>query len=61
MMRESWLQCYSFNVHLTRPETLSVAMMDSPVGTASWIVEKYYYWTDQRQRPFEKILTKFSR
>ena len=47
-----------FNVHLTRPETLSVAMMDSPVGTASWIVEKYYYWTDQRQRPFEKIVTK---
>ena len=43
--------------HITRPETLSVAMMDSPVGTASWIVEKHHSWVDKRKRRFEDIFT----
>ena len=30
----------------TRPQTLSYAMMDSPVGVAAWIVEKFHSWSD---------------
>ncbi len=30
----------------TRPQTLSYAMMDSPVGQAAWIVEKFFAWSD---------------
>lgn len=30
----------------TRPQTLSYAMMDSPVGVAAWIVEKFNSWSD---------------
>ena len=30
----------------TRPQTLSYAMMDSPVGIAAWLVEKFNSWSD---------------
>ncbi len=30
----------------TRPQTLGVAMADSPVGLAGWILEKFGKWTD---------------
>ena len=34
------------HVHYTRPQTLAFALADSPVGLASWIVEKYHAWSD---------------
>jgi len=30
----------------TRPQTLAFGLVDSPVGLAAWIVEKYRAWTD---------------
>lgn len=30
----------------TRPQTLALALADSPTGLASWIVEKFYFWSD---------------
>lgn len=30
----------------TRPQTLAVALADSPVGLAAWLLEKYRNWTD---------------
>jgi microsomal epoxide hydrolase len=30
----------------TKPQSLSFAMMDSPVGIAAWIVEKFAAWSD---------------
>ena len=30
----------------TKPQTLSYALNDSPVGLAAWLVEKYFTWTD---------------
>ena len=33
----------------TRPQTLSYAMMDSPVGIAAWLVEKFNSWSDTRR------------
>jgi pimeloyl-ACP methyl ester carboxylesterase len=30
----------------TKPQTLAMALMDSPVGTAAWIIEKFNAWSD---------------
>jgi len=30
----------------TKPQTLGFAMMDSPVGVAAWIIEKFNAWSD---------------
>jgi pimeloyl-ACP methyl ester carboxylesterase len=35
----------------TRPQTLGVAMADSPVGLAGWILEKFGMWADLPRRP----------
>ena len=35
-------------LQMTKPQTLSYAMMDSPVGVAAWIVEKFNTWSDTR-------------
>ena len=33
-------------IQATRPQTLSFAMNDSPVGVAAWILEKFHDWSD---------------
>ena len=33
-------------IQSTRPQTLSYAMHDSPVGTMAWIIEKFRVWSD---------------
>jgi pimeloyl-ACP methyl ester carboxylesterase len=33
-------------IQSTRPQTLGVAMNDSPAGLAGWIIDKFYAWTD---------------
>ncbi len=30
----------------TKPQTLAMALMDSPLGTAAWILEKFNGWSD---------------
>lgn len=30
----------------TRPQTLAIGLMDSPVGTAAWIIDKFHDWSD---------------
>lgn len=40
-----WERGYSFEQE-TRPQTLGVAMADSPVGAAGWILEKFGKWAD---------------
>lgn len=37
----------------TRPQTLSYAMMDSPVGVAAWMLEKFHAWSDTRNADIE--------
>ena len=46
-----------FREQSTKPQTLSYAMMDSPVGACAWIVEKFHGWSD-RARGFENVYTK---
>ena len=37
-----------FQISATRPQTLSYALTDSPVGQLAWIVEKFKEWTNSR-------------
>jgi len=46
------MQMYSFTegayamLQMTKPQTLAYGLNDSPVGLASWIIEKFYGWSD---------------
>ncbi len=42
----------------TKPQTLSYAMMDSPVGIAAWILEKMNGWSDIDGDDVESVYTK---
>ncbi|MBX2882795.1 MAG: epoxide hydrolase [Granulosicoccus sp.] len=42
----------------TKPQTLSYAMMDSPVGVAAWILEKMHGWSDTTGNDIESVYTK---
>ena len=42
----------------TRPQSLSYAMMDSPVGIAAWLVEKFNSWSDTEGDDIESAHTK---
>jgi len=42
----------------TRPQTLSYAMMDSPVGVAAWILEKMNSWSDTKGNDVESVYSK---
>jgi microsomal epoxide hydrolase len=42
----------------TKPQTLSYAMMDSPVGVAAWILEKMHGWSDLKDQDIESVYSK---
>jgi len=42
----------------TKPQTLSYAMMDSPVGVAAWIIEKMNSWSDIKNNDIESVYSK---
>ena len=44
----------------TRPQTLSYAMMDSPVGIAAWLIEKFHDWSDVEVGKIEDVYSKDS-
>jgi microsomal epoxide hydrolase len=33
-------------MHSTKPQTLAFNLADSPVGLASWIIDRFHFWTD---------------
>ncbi len=35
-----------FQQQATKPQTLALALMDSPMGQAAWIAEKFHGWSD---------------
>jgi epoxide hydrolase len=41
----------------TRPQTLGYGLVDSPVGQLTWIVEKFWAWTDSDGHP-ENVLSR---
>jgi len=42
----------------TKPQSLSYAMIDSPVGIAAWILEKFFSWSDIKNNKIEKVYSK---
>ncbi|HEY7049839.1 MAG TPA: epoxide hydrolase [Jatrophihabitantaceae bacterium] len=36
------------SIMATRPDTIAAALLDSPVGLAAWLIDKYRDWTDNR-------------
>lgn len=44
----------------TRPQTLGYAMMDSPVGLAAWVIEKFHAWSDLSNDDIESAHSKDS-
>jgi len=42
----------------TKPQTLSYAMLDSPVGIAAWIIEKMHGWSDLKNNNIESVYSK---
>ncbi|MEU5943454.1 epoxide hydrolase family protein [Micromonospora sp. NPDC047548] len=45
-------------LYSTRPQTVSYALIDSPVGQLAWIAEKFTEWTDPRSTiTTDRILT----
>ena len=53
---QDWDSGYS-RQQSTRPQTLGYGLVDSPVGQAAWIVEKFYQWTDCDGHP-ENVLSR---
>jgi microsomal epoxide hydrolase len=48
----------AFNmIQSTKPQTLGYALNDSPVGLASWMIEKFYSWSDHDGK-IESAITK---
>ena len=54
---KAWAGAAAFNfemegaylrLQMTKPQSLSYAMMDSPVGVAAWFTEKFNTWSDTR-------------
>ena len=42
----------------TKPQSLSYAMIDSPVGVAAWILEKFFSWSDIKKNKIDKAYSK---
>ena len=53
-----WQQEEAYSqVHATKPAKLAYAMLDSPVGTAAWIIEAFHAWSDRTASPFDQIFS----
>ena len=66
-MAAAWLDAEAGygHIHGTKPQTLAAALADSPVGLASWIVEKFRAWSDcggevERAFSLDDLLTNIS-
>jgi pimeloyl-ACP methyl ester carboxylesterase len=53
---QRWGTGYSTE-QMTRPQTIGYSLVDSPVGQAAWILEKFWAWTDCDGHP-ENALTR---
>lgn len=47
-----------FMQQATKPQTLAMALMDSPMGTAAWILEKFHAWSDLKGGTLFDIYTR---
>ncbi len=47
-----------FMQQATKPQTLAMALMDSPVGAAAWILEKFHGWSDLKAGDLWSVYTR---
>lgn len=47
-----------FALQSARPQSVSYAFADSPMGAAAWYADKYAQWVDTATRPFETVMNK---
>ena len=47
-----------FMQQATKPQTLAMSLMDSPMGTAAWILEKFHGWSDLRDGDLFSVYTR---
>ena len=47
-----------FMQQATKPQTLAMALMDSPMGTAAWILEKFHAWSDLKSGDLLSVYTR---
>lgn len=47
---DKWDSGYS-KQQSSRPQTIGYSLVDSPVGLAAWILEKFWSWTDRSTHP----------
>lgn len=43
---------------MTKPQSLAFALMDSPVGAAAWILEKFHGWSDLQEGDLLSVYSK---
>lgn len=51
---QDWESGYS-KQQATRPQTLGYGLVDSPIGQAAWIYEKFHGWTDNQGAPEDAL------
>ncbi len=47
-----------FMQQATKPQTLAMSLMDSPMGTAAWILEKFHGWSDLKDDDLFSVYTR---
>lgn len=47
-----------FMQQATKPQTLAMSLMDSPMGTAAWILEKFHGWSDLKNDDLFSVYSK---
>lgn len=59
-IQQWWYSEGAYNMmHSTKPQTVAFGLSDSPVGLASWILEKFYTWRfDPAKHNIESSFTK---
>jgi microsomal epoxide hydrolase len=44
-------------VQVSKPQSMAWLGAGNPVGQAAWIVERFYDWSDHRDKPFEAVFS----
>jgi microsomal epoxide hydrolase len=47
-----------FRLQMSKPQSVGWLGAGNPVGQAAWIVERFYDWSDRREKPFAAIYTR---
>jgi microsomal epoxide hydrolase len=46
-----------FRLQASKPQSVAWLGAGNPVGQAAWIVERFYDWSDRRDRPFDEVFS----